>query len=276
MHQQNSKLFAIPFLTTLLYWLAFILLLLGAGILSGLFPPGVSRVAYGLTGAAAALLVTYLFLHFQKSSFASIGLTWIRGSVRRFITGVIIGGLTLAVMLYLLHVLAGLDWERNEEVLSSATILSYLTILPLALMEEVAFRAYPFILLQRRYGIWVAQIVTSLAFGLYHISGGNLFSVLLGPGIWGMVFGLAAAWSRGIAMPFGIHVALNAGQLVMGMKGTDDAIWKISESGQVNLAAQFDVNEVGLAMQLAVLLITICLTFLYNKTENNAPSPGYR
>ena len=56
----------------------------------------------------------------------------------------------------------------------------------------------------------------------------------------------------------------------------NDAMWKISESGQVNSAPKFEVNEVGLAMQLGVLFIAICLTFLYNKTENTRRVPAPR
>jgi len=40
--------------------------------------------------------------------------------------------------------------------------------------------------------------------------------VISGPGIWALVFGLGAAWSKGIALPTGIHVALNLSQQVVG------------------------------------------------------------
>jgi uncharacterized protein len=271
MQIKYSVFFSNLLVTVFIFWLAFMLLLVGTGMLSALLPGAFSRLAYGLGGTVAALVATYLVLRLQKSSFTFIGLTWERGSILRFIIGVIIGGVSLAVMLWLMYVLTGLEWKGNEIVSSNMTIVSYAAVIPLAYMEELAFRAYPFILMQRRYGIWVAQIVTAVAFALYHLPGGSsLLGVLLGPGIWGLVFGIAAAWSRGIAVPFGIHVALNAGQMVMGMKGTDHAIWKLSDSGKITSAAKFDVNQVGLAMQLAVLFIAICLTFLYNKQKQNS------
>jgi membrane protease YdiL (CAAX protease family) len=270
MHQPTSRLVTIPIVPVALFWLTFMLLLVLAGVLSGMFPSGVSRLVYGFGGTLAAWGSTYLILRLQNTSFTFIGLYWERNSIFRFITGVIIGGVTLAAMLWLLHVLAGFNWTSNEKVWSGATILSYIAILPLAFMEEIAFRAYPFIILQRRYGIWVAQIVSAVAFALYHIPGGNgLLGVLLGPGIWGLIFGIAAAWSRGIAVPLGIHVALNAGQMIMGMKGSDDALWKISDSGRLTSSATFDVNQVGVAMQLGVLVIAISLTFLYKKLKQD-------
>ena len=169
-------------------------------------------------------------------------------------------------MLTILSVLSVIQWEPNHLIFSSELIVGYLAILPLAFMEEVAFRAYPFLLLQKRYGIWIAQIVTSLAFALYHLPGGNsLPSVLLGPGIWGLVYGLSAAWSRGIALPFGIHVALNAGQMMMGMKGPEQAIWKISNAASANSGAKFDFNNIGLALQISILIIAVWLTFNYSK-----------
>ena len=39
--------------------------------------------------------------------------------------------------------------------------------------------------------------------------------VISGPGIWALVFGLGAAWSKGIALPTDIHEALNLSQRVV-------------------------------------------------------------
>ena len=248
------------------------LLLVGAGMLGSFFPGQLSRLAYGLGGTAAALVATYLFLRLQQSSFAYAGLNWLTGSFRRFIIGLIIGGVTLAIMLTTLYILTEIQWKPNHLIFSSEIIIGYVAILPLAFMEEVAFRAYPFLLLQKRYGIWIAQIVTAVAFALYHLPGGNsLVGVLLGPGIWGLVFGLSAAWSRGIAVPFGIHVALNAGQMIMGMKGNDLAVWKLDMHEHTRDINLYSIDTIGLGMQLAILGIAIITTEMFRRKITNTP-----
>ena len=71
------------------------------------------------------------------------------------------------------------------------------------------------------FGLRIAQVMTSLAFVGYHIiQGWDVQTAFLGPGIWAFVFGLGAVWSKGIALPTGIHVALNLNQLVFGMSIT--------------------------------------------------------
>jgi len=110
---------------------------------------------------------------------------------------------------------------------SSATdyLFLYLPILPLALMEEIGFRSYPQQKLYQAYGPWISQLVIAVAFGAYHVlNGWSLLSSFAGPFVWAFVFGLAAIWSRGIAVPTGIHFALNVLQTVTGMKENKGAV----------------------------------------------------
>ena len=270
----NSKLFKIPIFIIILFWFVFILLLVGAGILSSSFPGQSSRLAYGIGGTAAALLTTYLFLRLHNSTFSSIGFHWDNKSARKFFLGLLIGGITMAIIIAILYCLTNLQWERNHLSFSIEMIIGYAAILPLAFMEEIAFRAYPFVTLQKRYGLWITQMVVAIAFALYHLPGGqSLTGALAGPGIWALVFGLAAAWSGGIAMPFGIHVALNAGQMIMGLKGNESAIWTISTPA--NATHMFDADAIGLAFQLAVLVIGGSLTqFFISRQKRKVRKPG--
>jgi len=266
MHRIYSKLFNVPLINSVLFWIAFILLLVGAGILSSSFPGQGSRLAYGIGGTGAALLTTYLFIHLHRSSFTSIGLHWDNKSALRFFLGLLLGGIVMAIIIAILYSITNLQWERNYSSFSIEMITGYAAILPLALMEEIAFRAYPFVTLHKRYGLWITQLIVAIAFALYHLPGGqSLTGVLAGAGIWALVFGLAAAWSGGIAMPFGIHVALNAGQLIMGLKGNESAIWKISTPTNA-----FEVDNIGLAIQFAVLAVGVSLTQFYiNRQKRN-------
>ena len=54
---------------------------------------------------------------------------------------------------------------------------------------------------------------------------------------------------------------------MMGMKGPEQAIWKISNAASANSGAKFDFNNVGLALQISILIIAIWLTFYYTKKQ---------
>jgi uncharacterized protein len=83
---------------------------------------------------------------------------------------------------------------------------------------------------------------------------------LLGPGIWALVFGLGAAWSKGIALPTGLHVALNLAQTVVGMREESGAIWMLNEDPA---AALLPANTVGMIGQVAVGVVALILTIKY-------------
>jgi uncharacterized protein len=253
----------------LLFWMVFIGLLLCSGIVASFFHSNYNRYVNGILGSITAFFTIYLFLRFQKISFASIGLRLEKRTLFRFIRGFAFGSIVLAIMLVILYGVAGIRWEKNAIHINTDTIIGYLAIIPLALMEELGFRSYSFVKLHERYGLWIAQIIVAVAFALYHLPGGQSISgVLLGPGIWALVFGLAVAYTGGIAMPLGIHVALNAGQVLMGLKGNDLAGWKMILPETTTLSNAPGINTVGIYMQLGVLIIAITLTEILRKKNS--------
>ena len=54
-------------------------------------PDKFERLAYGIIGTIAALLTTYLFLRFDKKSFADIGLKIEKATLKKFFAGVLAG-----------------------------------------------------------------------------------------------------------------------------------------------------------------------------------------
>ena len=113
--------------------------------------------------------------------------------------------------------------------------------------------------------------VGALAFALYHfISGGNFLGMLLGPGIWGIVYGFLAIWTKGIAFPTGFHFALNLSQATMGMKEPYTPVWKLIDGGAEDSYFHLEMDQVGLAAQLAVLCISVFLIELYIRKSKNS------
>jgi membrane protease YdiL (CAAX protease family) len=164
--------------------------------------------------------------------------------------------------------LTALHFQTNGKPTCNAILPGCLAILPLALMEEVGFRAYPFLKLNKSFGLRITLLITALAFGAYH--GWSTYMSFTGPFVWAFVFGLSAIWSRGIAMPTGIHVALNIGQSLVGLSGNTNPIWKVD---YLKVASKADIAKtahVSLALHLLVLLCAVGLMEIFIRRNKAA------
>jgi len=245
---------------SILFWIVFVLLLLTSGLLASFFPPKLSRLLYGSLGTIGSFIATWIFIKSEKLSFKAIGLIWQSGTFLRFIKGLFIGTIIFALMVFALISLTGLHIETNSKGISNATLLGCLTLVPLALMEEVGFRAYTFLKMNKVFGLRITQLVTALAFSSYHIlNGWSIYTSFTGPFVWAFVFGLSAIWSRGISMPTGIHVALNMGQLLIGTTGNANAIWKLDYTGVASKADLARTAHIALSLHIIVLICAVGL-----------------
>lgn len=241
-----------------LFWITFILLLFAVGFSGHFFPAKWERFIYGIGGTIAAFITTWLFLKFERKKFRDIGLEWEWGTLTRFLKGFVIGVVMFAIIILLLMAFAGMQIGVSSHDLNPGIFFWYLAIIPLALMEEVAFRSYPFLKLNNAFGLHITQFIVAIVFAMYHVIGGqDLYSSLLGAGAWAFVFGFAAAWSGGIAVPTGIHVGINLMQPLFGFKSAYEPVWNVSFKNE-NAA-----EIVGVITQILILLSGIAATDYY-------------
>jgi len=243
------------------FWVLWLSMLHFTGALQGFFPQVLISCIYGILGSIYAFLLTWIYLHFEKKSFRDIGLVWQLKTPLRFFYGVLIGAAIFATITFLLLIFGRLHLTRTN--ISPANILiSAITLFWLALMEEVAFRSYPFLKLKNNFGLWGAQFIAAIAFASYHFAiGWPLQSVLIGPFVWAFVYGLAAVWSRGIALPAGLHMMLNIGQTLTGMTSTSSAIWKID----FNNPTHSNLQPILILIHAFILFVTLILTGYFIK-----------
>jgi len=190
-------------------------------------PAGFERLVQGTIGTVAALLTTFLFLKIDKKRLSDIGLTFERKTVVKFFVGVFIGILIMGLLAISVDISdVRIDVNPGSNVLNFLLVTAPL--IPLALMEELGFRAYPLEILKDKIGIRLTIIVTSILFALYHVaSGWTVASSFYGPAVWGLVFGLAAIYSNGIALPTGIHYAANLTTSAFGEATGSASIWTV-------------------------------------------------
>lgn len=262
LNETNHKGLAVS-LKVIGYWMLFLLFLFIAGAyIVSIFPASWERYVYGIAGTLGAFAAVWILLKMEKRSFADYGLSWQRNTISRFVKGIIIGAAAFGLIILILLSFTDLKLSQNTASWYPVMLLGYLAIIPLALMEEVAFRSFSFVKLNGAYGLRIAQIITAVAFALYHIvQGWNWQIAFLGPGIWAFVFGLSAAWTKGIAMPTGIHVALNLMQTLFGMKEKmKGEVWSIQLPENAPAVAAEQVQTWGIITQALILVIALLLT----------------
>lgn len=237
------------------------------------FPNSLERLAHGVIGAVAAFLTTCLFLKFDRKQFSDIGLVFQRNTMAKFLAGIAVGiaimGVLATGVLYLTN--ARIEVNTGNNVLHF--LLATLPLLPLAFMEELGFRAYPLQILKDKIGIRLAIIITSTLFALYHIANGwTIASSFYGPAVWGLVFGLAAIYSKGIAMPTGIHYAANLTTSAFGTGNSSVSIWTVKHSVT---ATPKGVDWTTVLPFFALLAFAIICLELYMRRKTTANIVAY-
>ena len=250
----------------ILFMFVFTGLLFLCGNARSLFPSAYSFLAYGILGSLAGLVTARIFQRNRQPSFASMGLGWEKKTLFRFVLGSLTGLVIFVLILFVLLQFSELTIRYHPQSSATDYLFLYLPILPLALMEEIGFRSYPQQKLYQAYGPWISQLIIAVAFGLYHVlNGWSLLSSFAGPFVWAFVFGLAAIWSRGIAVPTGIHFTLNVLQSITGMKGSKGAVWILDYPPGTNPVLMERTDKIGLFIQVAVLVVALLATYWYTR-----------
>lgn len=221
--------------------------------------PGWHELAVGSALTLVSLVVIALLLRRERLSFADIGLAVDTGTFGRFLGGMVLG---IAITVAMLAIITGLTSLRIESVASpdygNAIGFSFVVLFVLAYMEEIAFRSFPLVRLQQAWGIRTAIYATSVGFALYH---GPDPMNLLGPGVWGLLYGLAAVASRGIALPLGVHLGANWTQGLFEMKTQyASGIWQLVPG---STAGPVPVAQAGIALQVVLLVVGVVLIEIY-------------
>ena len=205
-----------------LFLLGYLLLLLLASLPKGMAPPRFADLTWGISASLGILLMSRVFLKREHREARDVGLSPDAGSAVRLLAGVAMGCGVYACTLLMISWLVG-PLHFTTVARPSAATVSRLTIgyLALSCMEELGFRGYALRTLIPAIGHWQAQLAIAVAFGLSHAAFGWPWqAIVLGVIPSALVFGAAATLSGGLAMPIGVHAAVNLAQWAVGEKDT--------------------------------------------------------
>ncbi len=250
-------------------------LLIGIGVFFALgavsAPPFLHhRLVFGSIAVIAMFSLCSFFVRRENASLKQFNLLPDNKTWSKFALGLLVGTLMVGLMLSFVFLLTDLKLSEAKPSLLPHFLIASLAIVPLALMEEILFRGYPLLKLNQTLNLRWVILLSSICFALYHYNGSqSLFSLLLGPGVWGVVFCIAAVISNSIAMPLGIHIAANFLQALVGLKSNYQSLWQaniVVDSSAIGL----HVEHLGLALQLVLFASSMLfLELMLRRKEPN-------
>ena len=218
---------------------------------------------------AAALGAGYLCARFLEGlPWRSLGLTFHRGWLRDLLVGFAIGfgSLVIAVAIALkgfYFSVGGPEWSSVIRSMIGSGVILFAA----ALAEESMFRGYGLQTLTRAKLAWLGVLLTSVPFGLVHLSNPNVvpgvtFANTALAGIW-----LAAAYlrTRSLWLPLGVHWAWNwalgwfFGLPISGINLVSEPLLNVQDVGPKWLTGGSYGIEGGVACTIALILSTFFL-----------------
>lgn len=200
-----------------LFLLGYIAVLLAASIPKGMVPPAFADVTWGTLASLGIVRLTRLVGRRQGSRSSARNMSV---NAVQLLAGIVLGFAVYALVLAAISTTFGplrVSFTAAPSLLAS--VLTIVGFLALACMEELGFRGYPLRMLTSVLGERIAVFVVSILFAASHfLFGWSWQSILLGVLPSGILFGAAAVASGGLAMPIGVHMALNVAQWIVGEK----------------------------------------------------------
>jgi uncharacterized protein len=209
-----------------LFWVAYFAILLLASVAKSAAPPRWGQIVWGLTSSIALVAVTLFMLQREGRSAEDVGLGVSRGTIARFLLGTLVGSFAYLFSVAAIAVLVGpIHFARVVGPSLSVMGFTVCSYLALSLMEEIGLRGYAQRTLDARFGLVRAMFATAGVTALSHLAFGWAWqTVIMGVVPGALLFGAAAIASRGLAMPIGLHAAVNIARWVAGE--TDSAgLW---------------------------------------------------
>lgn len=234
-----------------LFLIGYMLILLAASVPKGMAPARLADFVWGAVASVALFAFTQLFLKREQRTLRDVGLDLDAGSVSRLIVGVAIGFVVYALTMGIISVALG-PVQFSAPTMPSITtwLITVASFMVLSSMEELGFRGYALRSLVPAIGMWPAQVSIAIAFGVSHITfGWSWQAVLMGVIPSALLFGIVAIRSGGLAMPIGVHAALNLAQWAVGEKDSP-GIWTLSVDPQHAARMMSTAPFIGMAVTL--------------------------
>ncbi len=259
--------------SVLLFWVGYLAITLVVGFSTSItIGSEVWQItAWGFISSAGLIALSRFLMRIEKGPRTDLDLSVRPASIRRFSFGFLIGAASFGIHVTIILVLAGpIQFEFVSGVGAIAATIYFVRFLATSCMEELGFRGYTLRRLNETMGTWPAVWLTSVAFGLSHLSYGyDMQSILLGVIPGGLLWGMSAIATRGLAVPIGLHAAWNFSNWSVGGRAETGVLRIIAEEDAIEL-----IQMVGTASHVSIMgALTIVFWFVHRRNvQRAAPS----
>lgn len=259
--------------SVLWFWLGYVAITFVVGFATSIMIGSevLRLTVWGLAASAGLLGLSRFLMRIEKGPRTSLDLALRPSSATRFGVGFLLGAASFGVHVSIVGTFAGpIRFEWVSGVGAMATAIYFARFVSTSCMEEVGFRGYALRRLAGRMGPWPAVCITAVAFGLSHLLyGWDMQTIALGVIPGGLLWGMSAIATRGLAVPIGLHAAWNFAGWTAGSR---------AETGLLRMIAEEDALEqsrvVGTVSYLSVFgALTIAFWFLHRRNVRRAVRP---
>lgn len=250
-------------LSVLLFYVSSLVVLMLTSRLMKNLPAETGDLLSVCLASLLTLALVYVFMRRAKLGLRDVGLEPGRASLPRFVTGYAIGLLMAAIQAIIALRFGHLTLTLTPD-LTVQVVLPLLLYLVVAVREELVFRSYALRSLEYAFSPAIALTLITVIFIMEHVLAGVTWKMsVIGSGLGGLLFGLAALKTRGLALPLGLHAAWNTGQWMTGFKNKPGIWTAVVEKGY-----EKQTENVSLAAFVIVMLLAIAGVMLVYRSKD--------
>jgi len=247
----------------ILFYACSIVVLISTSILTKNMSAKMADILSILLATIFTFILVLIFVRWEKLSLKSVGITSGRRSASRFFIGYAVGILMAVTQALIVLRFGHFQLNRVPKITTTEILSPLLLYFLVASREELVFRSYSLRSLNYSLTPALALLIMTAIFIFEHVVSGITWKMaLLGSGAGGILFGLAALKTKGLALPLGLHSAWNFGQWSLGFKN-EPGIWE----AVVEKGFETRVQNIGLTAFLFVMGLAIAGVCIFYKRE---------
>ena len=167
-----------------------------------------SFIPFDIDTVLVTLLISFLMLrYFDRKPLGTLGVFLKQKWNTHFLVGASLGGLVNLLIFLCLWALDLLSWELNAQFHLRGFLRGVLIYVFVSTFQELLFRGYLFQRFVEGTGRIAAVVITSIAFALYHESGGPIGWVNIT--LIGMILAISVLRSGMLWFAIGMHIGWN-------------------------------------------------------------------
>jgi membrane protease YdiL (CAAX protease family) len=256
----------LKFVRVLFFYLSSLLVLMFTSRLTKSLSSELADLLSIFLASVLTFLLVFLFTRWEQLRLIEVGIVPGKSTIQRFIAGYVTGLSMALIQALTVFSFGHLQLIPVPNITAQQIILPFSLYFFVACREELAFRSYSLRSLDYTFSSAFALFFITVIFVLEHVVAGMTWKMaIIGSGLGGVLFGVSALKTRGLALPLGLHSAWNFGQWMTGFKNKPGVWNAVVEKGY-----ETETENVSLVAFVSVMLLAIMGIVLFYMRKTTA------